>query len=69
MMRMARIVAAIKRAILPITTKRIPAISNRTGMMDRRAIFGERLPSRNSRPVRKAATTNNMAGSSFTPIV
>jgi hypothetical protein len=66
---MARIVTAMKRAILPIATKRIPAIISRIDMNGRRAGLRERLPSRNNRPARKAATTNNMAGNNFTPIV
>jgi hypothetical protein len=66
---MTRIIMPMKRAILPITAKRIPAIISSADMAGKRSVFGDRLPSRNNRPIIKAATINSMTGNNFTPLV
>ena len=60
---------AMRSAILPISTRRIPDTMSRNAMTRKREVIGERLTARKTEPARKAAMTNNIAGNNLTPIV
>lgn len=64
---MARVMRATRRAILPMSMKRIPDNESNTAVGTRSAFFDTLLPWRKSNPVKKMSMTKRTAGNNLIP--
>ncbi len=68
-MKMATVIAAMRRAILPMSLNRSIETRNMRATGISRTLFEDFRPARKSNPRKKTAIINKTAGTSFTVIV